>query len=369
MARLKELSLHLFSALADFIKKGFSLSTTLLQILTITLVLWLAIDRWAERFLPAPIDRVINTPAEIIRAPAPYIEFKGAGFQGDQDAYGYRWLPKDIDPDALHISFFGGSTGYQGNPPIAITLEKELSQMLGRKVQVANFSVMSSNHRQHLHNIIESRSLFTPDIVIFYGGYNETVLGAAYDPRPGYPFNTFYTRETSDWAKLLLHTTTFFVLDKKGIVRISPLAELQERWQPFSAQWQAQVQYKYFETLALARTVSSAFDSAKCGGKAKFVFFYQPYQVPGNFKATHEAIRRQVATLDYGYDVSDSFDKLDHPYFDSVHVTQEADGLMAKRMASILLQSSQLRDCFIPAGAHTLAPIRLWPRNLFLSFP
>ena len=149
------------------------------------------------------------------RQAAPYIEFKGAPNKLDHDRYGYRRVPDAVREDSLKISFFGGSTGYQGEPPIPVLLEEKLTKKLGRPVQVANFSVVSSNHRQHLHNIIESREFFKPDIVIFYGGYNETLQSAFYDPRPGYPYNFYYRNETSPFRQILVrYSPTFFMLEE-----------------------------------------------------------------------------------------------------------------------------------------------------------
>jgi len=79
--------------------------------------------------------------------------------------------------------------------------------LLGIVVFMANYSVVSSHHRQHLHGIIEYLPPFEPDVVIFYGGYNETLQSAYYDPRPGYPYNYFYRSETKPFFKLLLENS------------------------------------------------------------------------------------------------------------------------------------------------------------------
>ena len=49
------------------------------------------------------------------------------------------------------------------------------------------------------------------DLVIFYGGWNETVAQAAYDPRPGYPLNFFYIHDGSHWKKFLIENLGFLV--------------------------------------------------------------------------------------------------------------------------------------------------------------
>lgn len=194
----------------------------------------------------------------------------------EHDRYGYRWVPEKNDTEALKISFFGGSTGYNGEPPIATMIESMLNDNGVIRVQVANFSVVSSNHRQHLHNIIESRSLFRPDIVIFYGGYNEVVSPAYYDPRPGFPFYYFFREETSSLNQMLmLHSPSIYLLDgllaRNGIGGLTPLVRLRREQRVFSEQWKEEVITKYFDTVELARAVTGSFESDRCG-RSIFLF-------------------------------------------------------------------------------------------------
>ena len=123
----------------------------------------------------------------IKRFPAPYVMFTGKPNIRDHNEFGFRGASfKDADSNDLRIAFFGGSSGYNGNPSIAKVVEKELNKITNVDVFVANYSVTSSNHRQHLHGIIEYLPKYRPDIVIFYGGYNELIVTGKYDPRPGY---------------------------------------------------------------------------------------------------------------------------------------------------------------------------------------
>jgi hypothetical protein len=323
---------------------------TTARILVITLLVWLAADQLLRVFnigsvMPTHYDRQNEQ-----RTPAPYIAFKGAPDRLDHDHFGYRWVPEAEDPDAIKIAFFGGSTGYQGDPPIPSLLESRLNAGGRSRVQVANFSVVSSNHRQHLHNIIESRSLFRPDVVIFYGGYNETLQPAGYDPRPGYPYNFFYRNETpplNQW--LIRYSPTFFLIDKlltgHGIDGLTPLAALRRQQQPFSAHWDRAIIRNYFDTLELARTVSGAFPSPHCG-KTLFLFFYQPYQVPAKFLPVHNEIRSSIGRYSYGYDLSDTFRKRGLDVFtDIVHVTQPGREAISAEMAGRLLTNAEFLHC------------------------
>jgi hypothetical protein len=153
----------------------------------------------------------------IERFPSPYIEFTGKPNVKDHNEFGFRGDSfAKVAPGVFKIAFWGGSTGYGGSPPITKILERELINRLKQSVFVANYSVVSSNHRQHLHGVIEFLPQFKPDLIIFYGGYNETIQTAFYDPRPGYPYNYFYRSETTPFVKLLLRNSAIIgEIDKR----------------------------------------------------------------------------------------------------------------------------------------------------------
>jgi len=272
----------------------------------------------------------------IERYPAPYVAFTGKPDVNDHNELGFRGPSfAKARPEDLKIAFFGGSTGYQGDPPIPEIFENELEELLGASVFVANFSVVSSNHRQHLHGIIEYLPAYKPDLVIFYGGYNETIQSASYDPRPGYPYNFFYRSETGPLFKLLLESSAFFgELDMKTGL-LTGIKRLREAQQPLSDQWNKKISEKYLETLMLAKKLTGTLDSTSFG-KTRYFAFYQPYQVPEQFIATHSMIKKNIAMTTYAFDVSSEYDALgDQIYSDIVHVKQEAREIMGKRIAAI----------------------------------
>lgn len=340
----------------DIQRSGMELVRTLhtcIKIALSTFLAWLLLDqtiRMAElgSVLPEHYSKQNDQ-----RQSAPYIEFKGAPGRLDHDRYGYRWVPETVDDEALRISFFGGSTGYQGEPPIPTLLQDKLSKKLGMPVQVANFSVVSSNHRQHLHNIIESRDIYEPDIVIFYGGYNETLQTAYYDPRPGYPYNFYYRDETHPLRQLLIrYSPTFYMLEelltKHNMGGITCLNRLRHAEMPLSDHWNKRVIENYMDTLELAGNVTHAFASEKCS-RGTFFFFYQPYQVPANFQFTHSSVRKMIAASIYGHDISDTFEKYgmtaSNIYTDIVHVTQEGRNSVAEEMAEKLIGDNRFLAC------------------------
>ncbi len=276
------------------------------------------------------------------RYPAPYVEFTGKPNVFDHNEFGFRGPSfKHARPDDLTIAFFGGSTGYVGNPPIAKIIEKTLETLLGHSVFVANYSVVSSNHRQHLHAIIEFLPKFRPDIVIFYGGYNETIQSAIYDPRPGYPYNFFYRSETSPFLKLLLeNSATIGVIDQRTGI-FTNLRKLRIEQRPLSADWDREIADKYFETLELANQVTGTIESVHFG-RTKFFAFYQPYQVSKEFVSMHNQIKNRISNLRYAFDVSSEYDALGKDiYRDIVHVKQPANELMGAKIAAIVADELQ----------------------------
>ena len=276
----------------------------------------------------------------IQRHPVPYVMFSGKPNAGGHNELGFKGLSfSQAPPDAFKIAFFGGSTGYFGNPTVAETLETELDKVLPIDTFVANYSVLSSNHRQHLHGIIEYLLNMELDLVVFYGGYNETIQTMIYDPRPGYPYNYFFRSEMSTGMKLLLENSAIIgTLDKVSGI-FSGRYQLRELHQPLSDQWNENILRNYFETLDFANRVVGILPSIYCSN-TQFLAFYQPYRVPEEFLSTHEAIKEHAATLEYVVDVSSTFDAFPEDVFkDRVHVVQEARNAMGRRIAEGIVQS------------------------------
>ena len=280
----------------------------------------------------------------IQRYPVPYVTFTGKPNVLDHNEFGFRFPSfEEAEPDDFKIAFFGGSTGYHGSPPIAKIIENELKRLLGESVFVANYSVVSSNHRQHLHGIIEFLPHFEPDLVIFYGGYNETIQSAFYDPRPGYPYNFFYRSETRPFIKLLLENSAIIGEIDKRIGVFTGINKLKKKEQPFSDNWNKRIADKYFETLMIANKVAGTIDSNRYE-KTKFLAFYQPYQVPEIFLSTHNEIKKRISAIKYTFDVSSEYDTLGKGiYSDIAHVNQHAKEVMGVKIAHIVAKEYQTR--------------------------
>ena len=120
------------------------------------------------------ISRILFDYEYIHRYPHPYVGFTGKPNKGKlphkHNQFGF--LGPELNQaksDDFTIAFFGGSTGYRGNPNLPIMIEKNLKQnsFNNGKVYISNFSVESSNHNQHLHMLIEFVLTSKVDLVIF----------------------------------------------------------------------------------------------------------------------------------------------------------------------------------------------------------
>jgi len=279
---------------------------------------------------------------DVGRYPAPYVMFTGKPNTLGNNELGFRHASfRESKPDDFKIAFFAGSTGYLGDPPIPKVVEQELNKTWDQHVFVANFSVISSNHRQHLHGILEYLPSHKPDLVVFYGGYNELTGARSYDPRPGYPYNFFYRSETGPLTKLLLeHSALAGEFDMRfGL--LSGISKLRDLYKPGTPEWNRAMEDKYFETLELSSKTASTIESAHCG-HARFLAFYQPFQLNASFAAMQADVRKRIAALPYGVDVSTEFDALGSDvYFDEVHVHQPANDAMGRKIAATI--ADQLR--------------------------
>lgn len=151
----------------------------------------------------------------IQRYPYPYDMFRGKPLARDHNKFGFRGPDpsQSNDQENYRIAFFGGSSGYNGAPPIIDRLVLIL-QDDGLSVSGFNFSSVSSNHNQHLHRLVEFLDTKF-DLVIFYGGSNESFQNYFYDPRPGYPYNYFVRNNLSPLRLFLIRYSAFFgELDK-----------------------------------------------------------------------------------------------------------------------------------------------------------
>ncbi len=283
------------------------------------------------------------------RSDVPYIEFTGKPFELDHNEFGYRGKSISEAPDsAIKILFFGGSTGYYGNPTIAQLIENNLKKSLNTNVFVANCSVVSSNHNQHIHALLEQFIKYKIDMVIFYGGYNENIQTLYYDPRPGYPFNYFYKHECAKWRLNLMKYSVICGELEKRYRLISGIRKLRNTFEEDEVNWHQAIKENYFNTLDKANLITTKMLCNNQQKPASFLSFYQPYRVPESYLFTHNEIKANAVHSSYLYDISaclDSITAFDDVYAnDDVHLLQEGNVLVAKKMSKIIEESLKLKE-------------------------
>ena len=278
--------------------------------------------------------------SNIQRKPYPYLMFKGAPYAADHNYLGYR-ISDPITRKTINIAMFGGSTGYQGSPPIINLLTQKLNALkTDTQYAPVNFSVVSSNHNQHLHSIIENYKEYPIDIIVFYGGYNETFQTALYDPRPGYPYNFQVRNEMSPEEMLLRkHSVLYKIIEK----RLNNFSD-----KPFTGNWNTKIVENYIQTIDTSRLVSKSLTTGRC--LTPFLFIYQPYQIPDKVPElfrdqVHINIKSYVISSKDGIDVSDSLNEFQSEYTDGIHLTQLGRDIVAQKIFESNTFLEALKSC------------------------
>ena len=312
--------------------------------LIIIFVSYLLVDMVLFRFLghgyPSNRDQ-----ENIQRLPTPYDFFSGKPNVRDHNSDGFRGQNfKKANDEQLSIAFFGGSSGYNGNPPIINLVEKNLNSQNINTI-VYNFSSVSSNHNQHLSRLIKFSDL-NFDIVIFYGGFNETFQTLFADPRPGYPFNFWTIGELHPLKFTLLKYFPFIAEIDKQTGKISGLTKIREDVNIGSDIWLDKLLENYTSTLLNSKKLTEKFINPNLCNKSIFLGIYQPISLSKmtnkllgdleknfKYKVVKES-RNKIKKYNFLYDLSDLYEE--NMFTDSVHVTDEAKKIMAKRITSLV---------------------------------
>jgi hypothetical protein len=274
-------------------------------------------DETLRRY-PVPYDMFRGKPNEKFK----YIN-NSQGFRGDEI--------KLIKDKKLTIGFFGGSTGYNGRPPI-ITIISNLLEEDGVESRVYNFSSTSSNHSQHLHRLIEFME-YPFDIVIFYGGGNETEGYYYYDSRPNYPYNFYYKNELNNFSKIILENSFFFYeLDKlTGWISRRNIIH-KEKNKDFES-WTQKILENYFLVLEKTQNITLGSIKPNICLKSNFFVFFQPLNPQNNevYDMQKKIIKSDLrGKVNNFHDLSLIKDKLN--FTDSIHIDDKSNFIVAKEI-------------------------------------
>lgn len=319
----------------------------------------------------APVEAAY--PSGFLRRPRPYVMFGGTPGNGLNER-GYRGpAPTSPKPDGEYrIMLLGGSTVFEGEPPIAALMEEQFHHNGHSHVRVYNCGVVSSVSGQELARIVFELADDAPDLIVMYNGGNDVLEPMHYDPRPGYPFNfllnennPILTGNDRPYPLVPLVAYASHVCRRLGEWRFAEafgrLEELRTATQWKSAAWEEQIASTYVRNLEKGAKVSAAFG-------ADFVAFFQPTlafkdalagaEIERSRKdaweiATSQAIRQRIhahakTAMNAGVlnfvDASDVYDDVPEPvYRDFIHTVQTAKPLVAEFMERHIADLTMLR--------------------------
>ena len=273
----------------------------------------------------------------------PYDWERGEPKKLDHNEYGFRGKPPDIirNNHEIIIGFFGGSTGYQGNPTIAELVSNELNKNKFKN-NIINFSSISSNHNQHVHRLLEF-SEYKYDIIIFYGGGNETIQHFYYDPRRGYPFNFYLHDSNSNYLK------NVFIKYSNFIGELDKIFNLNSKINPKTSNikdfelWAKEIKSNYFKTIQKSKDMTEKIIKPNKCERTFFIPIFQPLK-PRN-KRTKELVKNIRTELknNYIYDFSNLDEKL--KFTDIIHIDQKSKELVANEITLLIKQILKVNNC------------------------
>jgi hypothetical protein len=274
---------------------------------------------------------------ENIRFNSPYDMFSNKPNVLDHNEFGFRGpsLNINIDKDTLSIAFLGGSTGYTGNPPIPELLSDYLTKK-GIKNIVYNFSVNSSNHNQHIHRLV--KYIDHPyDVVIFYGGNNESIQYLQYDTRPSYPYNYFMKNDLPIYKIFLLKYSSIFGIIENQTGIISGISLSREKINTDFDIWSNKIVNNYISVIKKAKIL---FGKNLKTNKCKNLIFI-PILQPVNPRTDQEValwnkMKKSISNMSDFINYSNIYENIN--FFDNVHVDQISRLKIANLMTEDILK-------------------------------
>ncbi|MCB0507131.1 MAG: hypothetical protein R2739_00475 [Chitinophagales bacterium] len=302
------------------------------------LVIFIIVDVIVGRFI-LHLGFDYNTKEYTIqRLNVPYIEFTGNPNYKEHNTLGYKGKGIESITDSTYtILFFAGSTGYYGDTTLPQFIEIELNKNKHSKpYNILNCSVVSANHNQHLHALVEQFLTKKIDLVIFYGGYNELINPLYYDPRAGYPFNYYYKNDCNPFILSLLKYSSILGEIERRHYAISGLRKLRKQYESNTKQWYDAISKNYLDVMQKSSIIVTHCMTNCVQKPTQFICIHQPFQVPEQFKSTEINIRNQLKNYGYTYDISDIFKNQSSYFIDDVHLNNAGNKIVAQRISKII---------------------------------
>jgi len=279
------------------------------------------------------------TEEKILRYPTPIDSFSGKPNERDHNEFGFKGKFEN-NTNYLSIAFFGGSTGYLGEPPIIESIKLNL-QKKGVDVNVFNFSTTSSNHTAHMHRIIKYHDIFNFDFVVFYGGWNETIQYVNYDPRPGYPYNFFFRNDLSPIKKLILkYSSILGEFDMHtGIINGRAKLVLSTK----TEDWEKKIINKYWRDLNVANNITTKLTKPNKCKNAQFISITQPGEPRTLEEEKLWNLLKQSQNKNFNtwshYDFTNENENV--KFKDNIHLLQDSRNYIGKKISNIIFSEYQ----------------------------
>lgn len=208
-------------------------------------------------------------PVDDTRVEFPYIEFKGNPERFNN--LGYRGPSPDTfpQPEEYRIFVLGGSTVFNGSPPVTEILQSRLIEAGHTGARVFNFGVVSSSSPMALSRVLHEIVDYHPDLVVFYNGANDISQPLHWDPRPGYPFNfiayerNVLLRDIEEYPGIALLAYNSYLLRQLYRPYFSNkfgnLDSLQRRAGHFTDPWKRDIAATYMQSLRKTDRLGKAF--------------------------------------------------------------------------------------------------------------
>ena len=330
------------------------------MVLVAVFATFLVLDRVSPYFLPDRSEMERKFPVDITRYPKPYVMFGGKPNENVLNPMGYKGNVPDPQKkdDAYRIFVLGGSTVFNGNPPIPALLEAEFRAHGFETVNVYNFGVVASMSGMEIARIVFEVSDLQPDLIVLYNGGNDIFSPWCCDPRPGYPYN-FLAYEANPIlqkdmdaypaAALILYGSNIFryLFPDFFLERFTALDRKRKDAEWLSEAWGIRIADTYINNMIKADKLARAFDS-------DLIVFFQPLlyykksltpeerkhypkqtNYPNYVKKTilQKAIAAQKQTPLRFVNLSDMFTSASEQIFtDHIHITQAAKTVIAKSL-------------------------------------
>ena len=271
----------------------------------------------------------------IERFPNPSDTFRGKPNARDHNEFGFRGKFSGSS-ESYNVAIFGGSTTYNGDPPI-IEMVRNIITDEGINIEVFNFGSVSSNHTQHVHRLLEFSDRFRFDLVIFYGGGNETLQYASYDPRPGHPYNFFFRYELNPLMQSVLRYSSILgTVDQFTGGSLSGLKAIKSA--TLDSNWSVDVVENYWRDLNLANNLVSELVEPNVCSSPTFLSITQPGN-PGTQLSSlvWDQLIESVGRFNGSWrhmDFSIMAPNVD--FTDSIHLTQKSRAVIANKIAKIV---------------------------------